>query len=102
MVGGLFETVASAAVRAGVSASRSCPIALPDEFLAAGALPTLHERYGLSTDRIVARVLARTRVTRAYGPRRHTPPGGRTIDCRQPYVDVDRPDPGRSSSPHNP
>jgi transketolase len=32
------------------------PIALPDEFLAAGALPTLHDRYGLSTDAVVARV----------------------------------------------
>jgi transketolase len=32
------------------------PIALPDEFLAAGALPTLHERYGLSTDAIISRV----------------------------------------------
>ena len=35
------------------------PIALPDEFLAAGALPTLHDRYGLSTPRIVATVLER-------------------------------------------
>jgi transketolase len=34
------------------------PIALPDEFLAAGALPTLHDRYGLSTDAVVARVRA--------------------------------------------
>jgi transketolase len=32
------------------------PIALPDEFLAAGALPTLHDRYGLSTDAIVAKI----------------------------------------------
>jgi len=31
-------------------------IALPDEFLDAGALPTLHERYGLSTDAVIARV----------------------------------------------
>ena len=37
------------------SARRIVPIALPDEFLAAGALPTLHDRYGLSTDAIVAR-----------------------------------------------
>jgi transketolase len=29
-------------------------IGLPDEFLLGGAPPTLHERYGLSTDRIVA------------------------------------------------
>ena len=57
VVGGLFETVASAAVRAGVS-GRIVPVALPDEFLAAGALPTLHDRYGLATDRVVEKVLA--------------------------------------------
>ena len=56
VVGGLFETVAAAAARAGV-AKRILPVALPDEFLHAGALPTLHERYGLSVDRIVAAVL---------------------------------------------
>jgi transketolase len=37
---------------------RVVPVALPDEFLDAGALPTLHERYGLSVQRIVAKVLA--------------------------------------------
>ena len=57
VVGGLFETVAAAAVRRGI-AKQITPIGLPDEFLAAGALPTLHERYGLSTPRIVATVLA--------------------------------------------
>ena len=36
--------------------TRVVPIALPDEFLAAGALPTLHDRYGLSTDAVVARI----------------------------------------------
>jgi transketolase len=56
VVGGLFETVASEAVRRGI-AKQITPIGLPDEFLAAGALPTLHERYGLSTARIVATVL---------------------------------------------
>ena len=39
------------------SAQRVVPVALPDEFLDAGALPTLHDRYGLATDRIVERVL---------------------------------------------
>lgn len=58
VVGGLFETVAGAAVRRGL-ARPITPVALPDEFLAAGALPTLHERYGLSTARIVATVLER-------------------------------------------
>ncbi|MEU2614810.1 transketolase C-terminal domain-containing protein [Micromonospora sp. NPDC007271] len=56
VVGGLFETVASAAVRAGVG-KRIVPVGLPDEFLAAGALPTLHDRYGLATDRIVEKIL---------------------------------------------
>lgn len=57
VVGGLFETVASAVVTAGLG-KRVVPIGLPDQFLDAGALPTLHERYGLSVDRIVAKVLA--------------------------------------------
>ena len=42
MVGGLFETVAAEAVRRGVHRTIT-PVALPDEFLAAGALPTLHD-----------------------------------------------------------
>ena len=56
-VGGLAESVASTLAFAGVG-TRVVPIALPDEFLAAGALPTLHDRYGLSTDAIVAKVRA--------------------------------------------
>ncbi|WP_193043806.1 transketolase family protein [Mycolicibacterium baixiangningiae] len=58
VIGGLFETVASAVARRGIG-KQITPVALPDEFLAAGALPTLHERYGLSTAQIVATVLAR-------------------------------------------
>ena len=57
VVGGLFETVAAAATRAGLG-RRVEPVALPDAFLDAGALPTLHDRYGLATDRIVERVLS--------------------------------------------
>jgi transketolase len=56
VIGGLFETTAAAAARAGLG-RRIEPIALPDQFLDAGALPTLHNRYGLATDRIVERVL---------------------------------------------
>lgn len=56
VVGGLHETVAAAMVRTGV-VRRLPAIALPDEFLDAGALPTLHDRYGLSTSAVVARVL---------------------------------------------
>jgi transketolase len=56
-VGGLAESVASCLMFAG-EGGRIVPIALPDEFLDAGALPTLHERYGLSADAIVAKVKA--------------------------------------------
>ncbi|KRD05879.1 transketolase [Mycobacterium sp. Root265] len=58
VIGGLFETVASAVVTRGI-AKQITPVALPDEFLAAGALPTLHDRYGLATARLVATVLER-------------------------------------------
>jgi transketolase len=57
VIGGLSEAVASTIAYAGVG-SRVVPIALPDEFLAAGALPTLHDRYGLSTDSIISKVKA--------------------------------------------
>jgi transketolase len=57
VVGGLFETVASAAAIRGVG-RRIEPVALPDAFLDAGALPTLHDRYQLTADRIVQRVLS--------------------------------------------
>ncbi|MGQ7787650.1 transketolase family protein [Nesterenkonia sp. K-15-9-6] len=56
VVGGLFESVAAALARKPVGKPVHS-IALPDEFLDAGALPTLHDRYGLSTDAVVARVL---------------------------------------------
>ncbi|KAA3651555.1 MAG: transketolase family protein [Proteobacteria bacterium] len=48
-VGGLGEAVATALLTAGVS-PQFRQIALPDAFLDAGALPTLHDRYGISTD----------------------------------------------------
>ncbi|WP_444960179.1 transketolase family protein [Nocardiopsis sp. M1B1] len=57
VVGGLFESVASALVQRGV-ARRMEHIGLPDEFLDAGALPTLYDRYGVSVPRIVERVRA--------------------------------------------
>ena len=59
VVGGLAEAVASCLAFSGGGGhpgGRIVPIALPDEFLDAGALPTLHDRYGLSTDAVVARV----------------------------------------------
>ncbi|ANZ40226.1 transketolase [Lentzea guizhouensis] len=57
VVGGLAESVASCLAFAG-RGRRIVPVALPDEFLAAGALPTLHDRYGLSVDAVTARVRA--------------------------------------------
>jgi transketolase len=57
VVGGLFESAAAALVRRGIG-KRVVPIGLPDAFLDAGALPTLHDKYGLSTDAVVARVLS--------------------------------------------
>ena len=57
VVGGLAESVASCLAFAG-QGRRIVPIALPDGFLDAGALPTLHDRYGLSTDEVVAKVKA--------------------------------------------
>ncbi|MEJ8814668.1 transketolase family protein [Variovorax ureilyticus] len=48
VIGGLGEAVASLLMRSGV-ATTFRQIGLPDAFLDAGALPTLHERYGIST-----------------------------------------------------
>jgi transketolase len=55
IVGGFGEAVLSLAARRRVGA-RIEHIGLPDAFLDAGALPTLHDRYGISTGAIVARV----------------------------------------------
>jgi transketolase len=52
VIGGLGEAIAGLLLR-----SRITPefrqIALPDAFLDAGALPTLHDRYGISTEAMV-------------------------------------------------
>ena len=55
VVGGLGEAVAGLLMRNGLN-PRFRQIGLPDEFLDAGALPTLHERYGLSTAAVVRRI----------------------------------------------
>ena len=47
VIGGLGEAVAGALLRSG-AAPRFRQVGLPDEFLDAGALPTLHDRYGIS------------------------------------------------------
>jgi transketolase len=46
-VGGLGEAIAGTLLRAGVAPAFR-QIALPDAFLDAGALPTLHDKYGIS------------------------------------------------------
>ncbi len=49
VIGGLGEAVAGLLMRDGVMPGRGFrQIGLPDEFLDAGALPTLHDRYGIS------------------------------------------------------
>lgn len=47
VIGGLGEAIATLLLTSGVT-PRFRQIALPDAFLDAGALPTLHERYGIS------------------------------------------------------
>ena len=54
-VGGLGEAVATALLTAGVT-PQFRQIALPDAFLDAGALPTLHDRYGISTEAMTATI----------------------------------------------
>lgn len=55
VVGGLGEAIAGLLLRSGVAPAFQ-QIALPDEFLDAGALPTLHDRYGISTEAVVNRI----------------------------------------------
>lgn len=55
-IGGLGEAVARLLLTHGVMPRRFRQIALPDAFLEAGALPTLHDMYGLSVRRVVERV----------------------------------------------
>ena len=54
-IGGLGEAVATALLTAGVTPPFR-QIALPDAFLDAGALPTLHDRYGISTEAMSATI----------------------------------------------
>ena len=55
VIGGLGEAVATQILKAGLSPSFH-QIGLPDEFLDAGALPTLHDRYGLSASSVVSKI----------------------------------------------
>lgn len=56
VVGGLGEAVARLLLESGTIPKRFRHIGLPDAFLEAGALPTLHDMYGLSVRRVVERV----------------------------------------------
>ena len=55
IVGGLGEAVAAVLLRNGVTPTFR-QIALPDAFLDAGALPTLHDRYGISTEAVARQI----------------------------------------------
>lgn len=55
VIGGLGEAVAATLMRAGVTPAFR-QIGLPDEFLEAGALPSLHDMYGLSTQAVADRI----------------------------------------------
>jgi transketolase len=55
LIGGLGEAVAGVLMRAGVYPTFR-QIGLPDEFLDAGALPTLHDRYGISAAAVASQI----------------------------------------------
>jgi transketolase len=52
VIGGLGEAVAGLLMREGVLPARFRMLGLPDAFLDAGALPTLHDRYGISVEKM--------------------------------------------------
>jgi transketolase len=56
VVGGLGEAVASALLRHGAQPGGFQLAGLPDAFLDAGALPTLHDRYGISRETLGSRI----------------------------------------------
>lgn len=56
VIGGLGEAVASALLRHRVQPASFQLAGLPDAFLDAGALPTLHDRYGISREALARRI----------------------------------------------
>ena len=54
VIGGLGEAVAGLLLREGVIPAKYRMLGLPDAFLDAGALPTLHDRYGISVEKMTA------------------------------------------------
>ncbi|HEY2021895.1 transketolase family protein [Paraburkholderia sp.] len=57
VIGGLGEAVARTLLEAGVTPAFR-QIGLPDQFLDAGALPTLHDRYGISAGKMATTISA--------------------------------------------
>jgi transketolase len=57
VIGGLGEALASLLLRSGATPTFR-HVALPDAFLDAGALPTLHDRYGISASTMAERIRA--------------------------------------------
>lgn len=58
VIGGLGEAVASLLLRTGVVPGKFRMLGLPDAFLDAGALPTLHDRYGISAEKMATTLKA--------------------------------------------
>ncbi|PJG86241.1 transketolase [Conservatibacter flavescens] len=56
IIGGLSEALSLTLMNNGLGQINYKQITLPDAFLDAGALPTLHERYGISLDRICTQI----------------------------------------------
>lgn len=52
VIGGLGEAIASLLLRESAAPAKFHFLGLPDKFLDAGALPTLHDRYGISVEKI--------------------------------------------------
>jgi len=58
VIGGLGEAVAGLLLREGAAPAKFRMLGLPDAFLDAGALPTLHDRYGISAEKVAASLKA--------------------------------------------
>ena len=56
IAGGLGEAVASLLLRKDVVPGQFRMLALPDAVFDAGALPTLHDRYGISAGKMAVRI----------------------------------------------
>ena len=56
VVGGFGESIASALLRRAIQPAGFQMVGLPDAFLDAGALPTLHDRYGISSEMLALKI----------------------------------------------